>query len=172
MYFHIPTKCCGMTHTRVLLVLSVVVCCAGLIVPGSRQRGPSIRPARPSSTEPELEPEPEPEPLDGSEDELAMDGDEEANEAAEAEADAAKAAARTRRVPRDPSIEEFEALIAMKPDYCVAYLHLGSCLLEEDRAEDAITVLEQARQLSIDQSHTAPRQEAEMLLEQAREDLE
>ena len=67
---------------------------------------------------------------------------------------------------------EFEALIVMKPDYCVAYLHLGSCLLEEDRPEDAIVVLEQARQLSIDQSHTAPRQEAEMLLEQAREELE
>ncbi len=70
------------------------------------------------------------------------------------------------------AIEEFQALIAMKPDYCVAYLHLGSCLLEEDRAEDALKVLGRARQLAIDQSHTAPRQEAEMLLEQAREELE
>ena len=72
----------------------------------------------------------------------------------------------------DEAIEELEALIEMKPDYCVAYLHLGSCLLEEDRAEDAMVVLERARQLAIDQSHTAPRQEAEMLLEQAREELE
>lgn len=72
----------------------------------------------------------------------------------------------------EEAIGEFEALIEMKPDYCVAYLHLGSCLLEEDRPEDAIDVLERARQLAIDQSHTAPRQEAEMLLEQAREELE
>jgi len=72
----------------------------------------------------------------------------------------------------DEAIAEFEALIAMKPDYCVAYLHMGSSLLEADRPEDAIEVLEQARQLAIDQSHTAPRQEAEMLLEQAREELE
>ncbi len=72
----------------------------------------------------------------------------------------------------EEAIEEFESLIAMKPDYCVAYLHLGSSLLEEDRVEEAITVLERARQLAIDQSHTAPRQEAEMLLEQAHEELE
>ena len=70
------------------------------------------------------------------------------------------------------AIAEFQALISMKPDYCVAYLHMGSSLLEADRPEDAIEVLEQARQLAIDQSHTAPRQEAEMLLEQAREELE
>ena len=72
----------------------------------------------------------------------------------------------------DEAIAEFRELVAMKPDYCVAYLHMGSCLLEDDQPEEAIEVLERARELAIEQAHTAPRQEAEMLLEAAREELD
>jgi tetratricopeptide (TPR) repeat protein len=72
----------------------------------------------------------------------------------------------------EEAIAEFTELVAMKPDYCVAYLHWGSSLLALDRPEDALVPLERARELAIDQDHTAPRQEAEMLLEAAREELE
>ena len=70
------------------------------------------------------------------------------------------------------AIAEFEELVALKPDYCVAFLHLGSCLIEEERFEDAIKALEAAHALAVAQSHDAPRMEAEMLLENAREELE
>jgi len=70
------------------------------------------------------------------------------------------------------AIAEFEELVKLKPDYCVAFLHLGSCLIEEERFEDAIKALEQAHALALAQSHDAPRMEAEMLLETAREELE
>lgn len=67
---------------------------------------------------------------------------------------------------------EFQELVEIKPDFCVAWLHLGSTLLELDRARDAVTALEKARDLAIDQDHTAPRLEAEQLLEEALEELE
>ena len=72
----------------------------------------------------------------------------------------------------EEAIAEFEELVKLKPDYCVAFLHLGSCLIEEERFEDAIKVLEEAHALAVAQSHDAPRMEAEMLLENAREELE
>jgi tetratricopeptide (TPR) repeat protein len=70
------------------------------------------------------------------------------------------------------AIDEFQELVALKPDYCVAWLHMGSCLIEEERLEEALKALETCRQLALDQGHMAPRQEADMLMEQAREDLE
>jgi len=72
----------------------------------------------------------------------------------------------------EEAIAEFLELVELKPDYCVAFLHLGSCLIEEERFEEAIKALEQAHALALEQSHDAPRIEAEMLLENAREELE
>jgi len=69
------------------------------------------------------------------------------------------------------AIAEFEALVALKPDYCVAFLHLGSCLIAEERYADAIVALERGRDLAVAQGHMAPKNEAEMLLDQAREEL-
>ena len=67
---------------------------------------------------------------------------------------------------------ELRALVALQDDYCVAWLHLGSCLIELEDYEDAIAALEKARELAIAQNHVPPRQEAEMLLEQARDELD
>jgi len=72
----------------------------------------------------------------------------------------------------DEAITEFEGLVALKPDYCVAFLHLGACLIEEERYEEAITALEEGRRLAIEQGHLAPKSEAEMLLERAREEMD
>ena len=72
----------------------------------------------------------------------------------------------------EEAIVEFTELVAIKPDYCVAFVHLGHCLIMEERYEEAITTLEKARTLAIDQGHVPPRNEAEMLLEQAREEMD
>jgi len=69
------------------------------------------------------------------------------------------------------AIREFEELVALKPDYCVAYIHLGTCLIREERYADAIRTLEEGHRLAIAQGHMAPKNEAEMLIEQAREEL-
>ena len=70
------------------------------------------------------------------------------------------------------AVDEFKALVEIKPDYCVAFVHLGHCLIVEERYEEAITALTTARDLAIDQGHVPPRNEAEMLLEQAREEMD
>jgi len=70
------------------------------------------------------------------------------------------------------AITELKELVALKPDYCVAFIHLGSCLIEEERYEEAITALEEGRRLAVEQGHLAPKNEAEMLIEQAREELD
>ena len=70
------------------------------------------------------------------------------------------------------AVEEFRGLVELKPDYCVAFLHLGSCLLEEDRNLEAYEALQVAHRLAVEQGHMAPKQEAEMLMEQAREELD
>lgn len=72
----------------------------------------------------------------------------------------------------DEAITEFRDLVKIKPDYCIAFVHLGSALIEEERFEEAITALEEGRRLAVDQGHNAPKQEAEMLIEQAREELD
>ncbi|MFT7579654.1 MAG: tetratricopeptide (TPR) repeat protein [Myxococcota bacterium] len=70
------------------------------------------------------------------------------------------------------AIIEFKELVALKPDYCIAFVHLGGCLIEEERHDEAIAALEEGIRLAVDQGHMAPKQEAEMLIEQAREELE
>lgn len=60
---------------------------------------------------------------------------------------------------------EYEALVALKPDYCLAWLRLGALLLgplaEPDLAKSALT---EARRLALEQGHNAPRLESEALL--------
>lgn len=73
--------------------------------------------------------------------------------------------------PED-AIAEFRELVAIKPDYCVAFLHLGELLVEQERFAEAVAPLERAAALAIEQSHSAPRLRAEMLLEQVRDELE
>ncbi len=70
----------------------------------------------------------------------------------------------------DEAATEFQELVELKPDFCVAWLHLGEVFMELDRPADAILALERARDLAIAQDHTAPRLEAEQLLEEAREE--
>ncbi len=67
---------------------------------------------------------------------------------------------------------EFRELVGLKPDYCVAWLHMGSCLLELERYDEAVEALEEAKRLAVAQGHMAPKQEAEMLLERAREEMD
>lgn len=70
------------------------------------------------------------------------------------------------------AIVEFRELVALKPDYCIAFVHLGGCLIEEERYDEAIAALDEGVRLAVDQGHMAPKQEAEMLLERAREEQE
>ena len=71
----------------------------------------------------------------------------------------------------EQAVKEFRELVTMKPDYCVAFLRLGASLMELEKYEDAIEALEEGRQLALEQHHTAPYQEAEMLISEAREEL-
>lgn len=70
------------------------------------------------------------------------------------------------------AIDEFQELVVLKQDYCVAYLHLGSCLIEEERFAEALVALETGRTLAIAQDHEAPRAEAAMLIAVAREEMD
>jgi len=62
------------------------------------------------------------------------------------------------------AIAEFRELVAIKPDYCVAFLHLGSCLIEEEAYDEAIAALEEAKRLAVAQGHDEPRLKAEALI--------
>jgi predicted Zn-dependent protease len=73
--------------------------------------------------------------------------------------------------PED-AIAELRELVALKPDYCVAFLHLGELLVEQERFEEAVAPLERAAALAVEQHHSAPRLRAETLLGRAREELE
>lgn len=66
---------------------------------------------------------------------------------------------------------EFKELVRLKPDYCIAFVHLGSCLSELERFDEALAALEEGKRLAIAQGHMAPKQEAEMLIEQVNEEL-
>lgn len=65
----------------------------------------------------------------------------------------------------DDAIAELEALVAMKADYCVAWLELGRLTLRRGDAARARAALETTIRLAIAQGHSAPRNEAEALLE-------
>ena len=69
------------------------------------------------------------------------------------------------------AVNEFKDLVRLKPDYCIAFVHLGSCLSELERFDEALVALEEGRRLAIEQGHMAPKQEAEMLIEQVKEEL-
>lgn len=69
----------------------------------------------------------------------------------------------------EDAVQTFRRLVTLQDDYCVAFLQLGSCLLELERFDEAIDALERARALAIEQRHAAPRQQAELLLEEARD---
>ena len=70
----------------------------------------------------------------------------------------------------DEAIDEFKALVALKPDYCVAFLHLGSCLIEQERYDEAIAALGSARDLAVAQGHEEPRAKAEALIALAEDE--
>lgn len=72
----------------------------------------------------------------------------------------------------EDAMAELRGLLEIKPDYTVAWIHLGSCQMELDQPEEALESLKRGHELAVQQGHTAPIQEAEMLLEQVREDLE
>jgi len=61
--------------------------------------------------------------------------------------------------------DEYAALIALKPDYCLAWLRLGSLYLGPlaDR-EEARRALVEGKRLAVEQGHNAPRIEADSLL--------
>jgi hypothetical protein len=61
--------------------------------------------------------------------------------------------------------EEYEDLVTLKPDYCLAWLKLGTLLLRVFEDEDAARkALVEAHRLAVAQGHNAPRLEAELLL--------
>jgi len=65
---------------------------------------------------------------------------------------------------------EYEALVALKPDYCLAWLRLGALRLEGGRIEAARTALVEGKRLAIDQGHNAPRLEADRLMAELDDD--
>lgn len=66
----------------------------------------------------------------------------------------------------DEAIVELEALVALKPDYCVAWLELGKLAAARGDGGKARSALEEARRLAIAQGHSAPRMAAEEALEE------
>jgi len=63
------------------------------------------------------------------------------------------------------AIAEYRELVALKPDYCMAWLRLGALLSSDPAARaDATEALERAMTLARAQGHEAPRTEASQLL--------
>ena len=65
----------------------------------------------------------------------------------------------------DEAIAELRALVVMKPDYCVAWLELGKLAAKQDDLATARPALTEAIRLAVAQGHSAPRMDAERLLE-------
>lgn len=65
---------------------------------------------------------------------------------------------------------EYEALVAMKPDYCLAWLRLGALRLDAGLSEAAREALVEGKRLAIEQGHSAPKAEAERLLSLLEDD--
>lgn len=70
----------------------------------------------------------------------------------------------------EEAIVEFQACVKLRPDYCVAFLHMGSCLIEIERYDAAIEALETARRLAVEQDHDEPRLKADALIEMANDE--
>ena len=66
---------------------------------------------------------------------------------------------------RDEAIAELQELVRMKPDYCVAWLELGKLAAQGGDNETARPALMEAIRLAVAQGHSAPRMDAENLLE-------
>ena len=64
----------------------------------------------------------------------------------------------------DEAITELRALVALKPDYCVAWLRLGACLVKVGAPDEARAALAEAMRLAVAQGHSAPRLEAMRIL--------
>lgn len=62
------------------------------------------------------------------------------------------------------AVAEYRALVAMKPDYCMAWLRLGAVLMALGDSAEARLALEKAVALARAQGHEAPRMEAMQLL--------
>ncbi|HTS16439.1 MAG TPA: CDC27 family protein [Verrucomicrobiae bacterium] len=62
------------------------------------------------------------------------------------------------------AIEHLHALCGAKPDWMVAHIQLGKCLVALDRSSEAKPVFEHALQLAITQHHDGPRDELTDLL--------
>jgi hypothetical protein len=63
------------------------------------------------------------------------------------------------------AIAEYQDLVALKPDYCMAWLRLGALLAADTtRSDEARAALERAVSLARAQGHEAPRVEASQLL--------
>lgn len=67
---------------------------------------------------------------------------------------------------RDEAIAELQSLVAMKADYCVAWLKLGELTLAAGDHPTARAALQETVRLAVAQGHSAPRNEAESLLEE------
>ncbi|MCC6620161.1 MAG: hypothetical protein IT385_02840 [Deltaproteobacteria bacterium] len=65
----------------------------------------------------------------------------------------------------EPAIAELKELVALKPDYCVAWLELGRLSAGRGDVATARPALEEAIRLALAQGHSAPRIDAEALLE-------
>jgi len=65
----------------------------------------------------------------------------------------------------DEAIVELRELVALKPDYCVAWLELGRLAAGRGDAATARPALEEAIRLAIAQGHSAPRMDAEVMLD-------
>lgn len=59
---------------------------------------------------------------------------------------------------------EYEGLVALKPDYCLAWLRLGALRSERGELEGARAALLEGKRLAIEQGHSAPKAEADKLL--------
>lgn len=65
----------------------------------------------------------------------------------------------------DEAIAELRDLVALKPDYCVAWLELGRLAASRGDVATARPALEETIRLAAAQGHSAPRMDAEALLE-------
>ena len=68
------------------------------------------------------------------------------------------------------ALAEYAALVALKPDYCLAWLRLGALHLEAGAVDAARAALQEGKRLAIEQGHSAPKAEADRLLGQLDDD--
>lgn len=62
--------------------------------------------------------------------------------------------------------QHFEATLALKPDWMMAHILLGRCLVELDDLDAARNALRRARDLAVQQGHGDPLAEIDELLEE------